>query len=217
VNINQYMDRLQSEPFELTPQVLHHMLCVRQIRFRGFANVENGRGFIKPEASINTSSGQEMLRLLMFRVIEECSESYMADDPAHIKEEAIDAINYLWAIPILDESRWPLTELADKLYRVFLSPVQATRLTWPPVTPGLTLYDLANVSLWLGGDVGDLLRNRAWMQNAQDVFFAGQTRLDLSIARVTISLYRLFSGWDEFARFYYAKDAVLDFRLRSHY
>lgn len=206
-----------TEHRELSVEHLLTMLQMRQQRFRGFASVEEGRGFMRPKASVNTSAGQEMLRLLMFRVIEECAESYMADDMDHVKEEAIDAINYLWAIPILDEDRWPLPELAKMMHLTFAMPTVATRLTWPPVTPRLTLDDLANVSLWLAGDVGDLLRNRAWMQNAQDVYFAGQTRLDLSIARVTYTLFRLFSGWDEFERFYHAKDVVLSFRLRSRY
>lgn len=216
MNIHQFMDK-RPELRELSEQAIYEMLLKRQEAFRGFASIEKSRGFIQPMASVNTSDGQEILRLLMFRVIEECTESYAAIEPAHIKEEAIDAINYLWAIPVLDPSHWRLNEVAKSLHQLFLSPAQTTRLTWPPVTSMLTFYDIANVSIWLAGDVGDVLRNRSWMQNPQDVFFAGKSGLDLSIMRVTYTLFRLFENWDEFSRYYDAKHEVLMFRLRSKY
>lgn len=202
-----------------TIETLQIFLEMRRRTFKGFAEIEEHKGLITPRANFNTPHGQEVLRMLMFRVIEECVESMNSKSRPHILEEAIDAYNYLWSILVVDEGRLGNDlQVATMLYETFVDPAAATSLTWAEShIPFLSHADVGCVAAWLAGDVGDLMRNRAWMNNAQDVYFTGNRVLALAICRVSFCLYRLFSDWQEFAAYYIAKDAVLQFRLRTNY
>jgi hypothetical protein len=76
--------------------------------------------------------------------------------------------------------------------------------------------DLGELSLILGR-VGDLLRNRAWMVHPQDIHFTGREALDKAIIYVSMIIFESFKNFEEFWRYYVAKDNVLQFRLRSKY
>lgn len=217
MNIQQFWPETDTL-FEPTTDQILDLIRRRLATYCGFASLEQTKGVLRPTVNLNTSIGQEALRVLMFRVIEEATESYMATDPDHVKEEAIDAINYLWSIFVIDPGRYTLPEVASVLTLVFTQPAVATRLSEPPVTSQtLSAQDIGDISIWLSGDVGDMLRNRAWMNNSQSIYFEGTKILELSILRVTRRLMKVFSGFDEFCRFYLAKDDVLQFRIRSHY
>ena len=223
----------QAEPFPLEAATISDFIIRRIDTYRGFASIEQGKGLLSPTVRLQTSHGQEMLRVLMFRVIEEVAESIDATDPNHVKEEAIDAINYLWSMLIIDDSRSNPSTVVTDLLNTFITPSSVCQMTfnvevedhfvptYPHSNHGyarrLNPTDLGQISIWLAGDVGNVLRNRAWMQNAQDVYFAGYKTLLLSIYRVTALLMMPFESFDEFARFYIAKDEVLKFRLRSRY
>jgi hypothetical protein len=193
-------------------------LDMRARSYRGFASIEKNKGLLQPEVSLNTPHGQEMLRMLMFRTIEECVESINSRDRDHELEEVIDAYNYLWAMLIIDPVRFKPLELATMLHKTFIDPSSTTNMTWSGHPGGaLDTRDVGEIAEWLAGDVGEVLRNRAWMQNAQDNYFAGIDVLRIAICRVTYRLYRVFPSWTSFAAMYIAKDAVLQFRLRSNY
>ncbi len=218
MNVNQFMPGPDATP-PCTPETFMLFLEMRQAAYRGFASIEQDKGLLQPTASLNTPKGQEMIRMLMFRTIEECVESLMSEDPEHRLEELADAYNYLWSILILDPDRLNIAETGIMLHKAFTDPVAATNLTWQPGQVGKSLetHDIGEIATWLAGDVGDVLRNRAWMQNPQDMYFAGLQVLRLSICRVSYRMYQAFPTWADFARMYIAKDAVLQFRLRSKY
>lgn len=225
MNITEYMDLVLPPP--LTLAAVRELIVRRRDTYTGFAEIETSRGVLQPSVSLNTSRGQEMLRVLFFRVIEEAVESYMADDPMHVKEEAIDAINYLWSTLIIDPARFSIDSAAQIIYDVFARGVEVTHVTslQPFGAGGYSVYhnytldheDLGQIAIWVAGDVGDLMRNRAWMTNSQDIYFQGTEQLKIAVQRVTARLSEVFSNWDEFYRYYVAKDEVLKFRLRTHY
>lgn len=66
--------------------------------------------------------------------------------------------------------------------------------------------------------LGDLLRNRSWMNNSQDAYFTGKPKLIELLCELTQLVYQhSFRNFDEFAKYFVAKDRVLQFRLRSKY
>lgn len=207
MNIRDYIDNLPAEPFLSTPELWGHLLDRRQSTYRGFTSIESQKGFLRPEASLNTSNGQEMVRILLFRVLEEIGESFDSVDPDHVKEEAVDAVNYLLAIPALD----PRSLNRDRLIPVLMTAVQTA--TWDRP------YDHKQIgeTVLLFSRIGDTLRNRAWMENAQDTYFSGALYLQDVIGLVMSQLMGVCSNFDEFCRIYIAKDEVLNFRLRSKY
>lgn len=209
MNIRDYWNGLPTEPYRNTPKVWNQLLDLRVKTYRGFAELEKTKGFLQPEASLNTAMGQEMARILLFRTLEEIGESYLSDDPDHIKEEAVDAVNYLLALHALD----PKTLDRERL---------VTALGYS--LPGDSNWNLAmsrevigEITVRVGGRLGDLFRNRAWMEHAQDTHFVGLSELMMTIRFVMSHLIGTCVDFDEFCRFYVAKDQVLQFRLRSKY
>lgn len=221
MNIHSFIPTLRGNtPLIPDLDAMMKMLEMRRITYSGFAMLEADKGFLTPTISLHTTKGQEALRLLMFRVIEEVIESVMADERAHALEEAIDAINYLWSMLIVDPKIFQERSTASFLALVFTDPIEVMRDSSPGLFShihSLTNDHVSHIVQWLAGDVGDLLRNRAWMNNSQSIYFEGSNVLLLSIVRVTRVLYNLFESWDEFAEYYYAKDMVLQFRLRTNY
>lgn len=205
MNIRDYWP-LQSPP-ENTPETWRELIAMRLSTFQGFAEKESQRGLVQPKVNINTSKGQEIMRILAFRVIEELAESFESIDPDHAAEELIDAINYLLSIFLLGEEIAPNLEVElTTLSQEYLGTSTSKRIT---------IRDMGQVSVVLGAHLGDLLRNRAWMTHAQSTYFDGDLLKILSPVFQTI--FKQFSSFEEFWLFYVAKDNVLQFRLRSNY
>lgn len=214
MNINHFLPRFSDEPFVLTPAFAAELLARRQSTFRAFAELEAKKGIGSTTVSLNTARGQDILRLILFRVIEETVESFSANEAPHIKEEAIDAINYLWSLLILDPEK-----ISDERARIviFDSLLAAENIGVYGSISRFFRDDIATITIQLAGDLCDLLRNRSWMNHAQDPYFVGTDRLIRAIKEVTVTLLKVFDSFDDFARYYLAKDEVLKFRIRSHY
>jgi hypothetical protein len=194
-------------PPENTVEAWNEMVAMRLETWQGFNQREAKEGFLKIGTPINTKQGQEMIRIIAYRVLEELAESFDSTDSDHAYEELIDAFNYLLGIFLMGKS------VAPHLPR-FLQEVSEESFSGT-TSLHITLRHLGEATVILGVQMGDLLRNRAWMQQAQSTYFDG----DLSgILRPLFSLiFRLFPSFGAFWSYYVAKDAVLQFRLRSNY
>lgn len=183
------------------------MLDLRRATYRGFAEVEAEKGLLTPTAWLASSTGQDMARLLILRGFEELTEAVESDSRDHYLEELIDALNYFWSILILDSS-YPMN-VAHEVLSTSLT--VASYQAMP-----LNAWDLGSLLL----QVGPLLatfRNRAWQNHAQSMYFDGWIQLHTFIGAVTRQIAISFASWEELARFYWAKDKVLQFRLRTNY
>ena len=97
----------------------------------------------------------------------------------------------------------------------FISAITVDEATWYQ-EPEFSEYELGN-HLVLAGRFLSKLRNRSWQNNAQSLYFDGHQALEDFVATCTQSIYTQFQSWDEFASFFWAKDAVLKWRLASNY
>lgn len=207
MNIRDYWPTFP-EVKEVGPAV-NSMLNLRRDTYTGFARIESEKGFLKPHCSIHTSQGQEMVRLLCFRVLEEIAESIEASDPDHVKEEAVDAMNYLLAILVLDPEAF-----SPERYNVLLTEAVQDIRQWGQK---LSTEDLGRITYNFGSKLGDFLRNRSWMNNTQDPYFSGFDVMETLITETAKLLIATSESFDEFYRYYVAKDSVLQFRLKSKY
>lgn len=188
------------------------LLQLRKETFQGFVTIEERTGFLQSNMPLSSPKGQDALRLLFFRCLEELVEGLEAQDPMHVKEEVIDAFNYFLGIPLLDSSI-SLDAIATEI----------SKECWPPAHPTYTfgeLVPLEDIPLRLLQEswrLLDTLRNRAWQNRAQSVYFDGYPALLPFIGKGTALFLSVFLDWTEFVRFYIAKDRVLQFRLRSNY
>lgn len=186
------------------------MIAMRRETFMGFLTIEQTNGFVKAKVSLATSHGQEMVRIISFRVLEELAEAIQSENDDHYYEELIDAFNYLLSLFLLGEIQHPALaqQLTELCYDVWSRSNHYT-------IERLTEAHIGKAAIILGARLGDLLRNRAWMQNAQNTYF------DANLFQVLYWLFFLilnrFKSFEQFYCYYIAKDSVLQFRLRSQY
>lgn len=192
-------------------EIWRELFRLRQATWEGFASIEARKGIVKPKVSISSSYGQEVLRIIMFRVLEEAAESLLAEDQTHVKEELIDAMNYLMSLFLLDPEINP-----DGDY-LFLGEAFGKMLESVEWDEAFTQRELGECTKLLGGVLSDKLRNRAWMNQAQDFYFSGREIFYETLLQVASLFLRPFSGLRGFVSLYIAKDRVLQFRLRSKY
>lgn len=196
-------------------QALWENLIDRRIKTTmAFFELEKHKGLIIPGTHIHTSKGQEMVRLLMFRVLEESAESVLSTSVEHLREEAIDAFNYLLSIMILDQQTFPKSRLIEVMINLVKMVNESESSPWgEPLTPS----DLGQFTLLFGGHLADTLRNRSWMNNAQDPYFSGVNALLETLIKVGGRLLTVFPVFGMFVEYYVAKDNVLQFRIKSNY
>jgi len=174
--------------------------------------IEETRGLLKSNLYLDSPRGQDGIRLLLMRSIEELLEVLTADLQLHQQEEVIDSINYLLSLLCLDQDAFPrAAELFSK--RVLER--------WPAVKFNVfskdSLGDVLIRVLYPASSVLELLRNRSWQYHAQSCYFDGLVDLSWYVADTFLNLLGFFTDWWEFLSFYIAKDRVLQFRLRSRY
>lgn len=199
-------------PQHSTTEVWMNLIHLRSETFDGFARIEESKGLLRRTVNVNTSHGQDLLRILWFRVLEECAESYLAVDIAHQKEEAIDAMNYLMSTALIDQSLMKPEALGALLA------FAAREVFTSDHRPGcMRLVDLGAITKMVCGDLADTFRNRAWTNEAQDIYFAGLTTLINVIKEVAEILFSQFDSFSDFWQYYVAKDNVLKFRLATNY
>jgi hypothetical protein len=213
VNIQDYWPSVIDTNLESTVARWTTILDNRREIGQAFTTIESERGFCQPQVSFATMKGQEILRIMFFRVLEEAAESYMSEDVDHIREEAIDAINYLLLIPLLDGtviSQQSVAEIMDMTARhVFMDVSSCDR--------PLEVWDLGVMTELVCGHLADTFRNRPWMHNAQDLYFSGDEQLKRALIGVGGRLLRVFPDFATFWVYYHAKASVLRFRLETHY
>lgn len=187
------------------------LLEMRERTFLGFVAQETIRGFLRAEATLSSPEGQEMVRILLYRVLEEFVEAQMSIDPVHLKEELIDAINYLLCIPLIDKKLFTKETLANRLFRLTTDERFGCR------KGPIRLDEVGSLTLLLCGELADSFRNRPWMHQVQDVYFSGD-RLFLEVLEKSMTLlFSHFDNFSDFASYFIAKDRVLQFRLNSSY
>ena len=239
MNINdQWPDELPRDVKRNSLVAWDYLLSLRLRSYRGFAQVEmeGNKGFLRPSADLATSLGQEMVRVLFARGMEELIEAMDAEDTDHVLEELIDSLNYFLAIPLLaagtelgDSQVTVLGYTAQVCYDAFDSLHVETGVGIPDLNAATSGKGIPEVDvLSPGGIVGLLtsagtmlekLRNRGWQNSPQSLYFDGYP----SIAGFIRYLIRMYCGtafkgdWEHFAKFFIAKDKVLQFRLRSMY
>lgn len=189
-----------------------YMLDIRAHTYRGFAEIEEGKGILRPRMSLASSIGQEAFRILFARGLEELWEAKYSQESAHRLEELIDSLNFVWSLLIIDPEHPPITDLSRDLYHAWQrGRDRISNGQIPDIEDSiLCVFDAA-------GFVLEKLRNRAWQNNTQSLYFDGwhELRRFVSIHFEEISTW--FSSWDEFVRYFLAKDNVLQFRLRTNY
>lgn len=194
-------------PAEHSPELWSTLIEFRRQTWTGFASIEAERGFVKPKVSPATSQGQEIIRILCFRVLEELAEAFTSEDRDHYMEELIDAFNYLLSIFLLSGKQSP--DLPEYLYSVSAGALGSRR------GKKIQQTDLGYVTVILGAELGDLLRNRAWMNNSQNTYFDGD--LFKILEPIFILIWSFFDDYVSFWQYFVAKDSVLQFRLKSKY
>lgn len=218
INILDYMDRVQVPPCTLVS--VAHLLDLRESTYRGFTELEKDKGFLTPTARFSMPRGQEMIRILLFRCFEELTETQdKVLDPMHFLEEVIDALNYAWALCVLDPSECPKAPFVHALHAELSAIPDGTMA---PNLESLTEMQgrsraLITTLFLAATDLLALLRNRAWQHQAQSLYWDGFPMLVEFEKTVTRELASFFLSWEHFYKFYVAKDMVLQFRIKSKY
>lgn len=209
MNIHDFWLTEEEIPKDLTTGVVFQLLAMRQQSYTGFARLEEEQGFLSPQTSLATRKGQEMVRILLLRGIEEFLEAIHSDCREHRLEELIDAINYWWSLAIID-STVDRTPLAIQLQRGLTEDRHTQPEGWE------LMNDLQNLLISMH-PLFEKLRNRAWQNTAQSTYFDGVPELASFLRFTAAVVVSYFEDWREFYRYYVAKDRVLRFRLRSKY
>lgn len=214
MNIHDYMLDVSNIPKDLrNPDTYSFakLLAMRMVTYQAFAGIEAQKSFLKPELSLAQAVGQDAIRVLFQRFLEEMTESRDAKTYPHQAEEGIDAINFLWSMLIIDPQA-PIGE-------IFLEDLVRA---WENSESGH--YQGCSFSVEdLGIVVADFyptfnkLRNRSWMSNPQSLYFDGWGELSQSVEFASQVIFGLYEDWDQFLQYYLAKDEVLHFRLESKY
>lgn len=215
MNIHDFWDGVIPDP-EPSLETVQEALRLRRSTYRGFAELENHYGFLTPETDLAGSAGQEMVRILLLRGVEELLEAQNSSSFSHFREEVIDSLNYFWTLGILDPKKIRERVLAENLLQSILL------VRYCPEDETLPSLRRRVREGW--GDILEAahpllesLRNRAWQHQSQSLYFDGVPALLQFLRRTTRQLLEYFPSWEEFHRYYLAKDRVLQFRLRSRY
>ena len=196
-----YMGGLAETP-ALSDESLTALMRVRAKTFMGFMEREHNKGIMFAPFDLRTPKGQDVARLLFWRTIEEYAESLNSVDIEHRLEELIDSFNYISAA-LLFAQGFESQLTVDELRPYWIGEVPTYERL------GLLALELSNVT--------ETFRNRAWMENSQSNYFDGLQQYRNSILFAMRYCCRAFKDWNEFWRYFMAKDAVLQFRLRSNY
>lgn len=184
-----------------------YLLKRRRSTYQGFAVIEEqGGGILSPQLSLATARGQEAIRVLVMRVLEELMEAEESTEAEHFEEELIDALNYAWVLLIGDPT---FKVVENESVTRFLSYSWRNREFGDDVTT----CDLFRAS----GELLETLRNRAWQHNAQSLYFDGWPVLVSFVLRVSRYVFSRFKDWPSFWKMFLAKDEVLKFRLSTSY
>lgn len=212
MNVDDVLALYQGKNILLTHELVREILTRRRDTFDGFRKIENGNGLFTDKDSVHSPKGQEMIRLLLFRGLEEAVEAYWSHSRNHVLEELIDSFNYFISIPFLPgwgESNAILESLVPRFFMRFDN-------TESFLGEPFLLDNLGHIAVSTGRFT-DRLRNRTWMNNTQDPYLDAWEIYTKMLDDILSQMLRCFNSFPEFAAFYLAKDDVLQFRLRTNY
>lgn len=192
------------------------LLALRGDAFYQFCNRERENGGIDPFQSLSVPRGQENVRVLFARTVEELMEARDSQDPQHFLEELIDAINFGTAIIFLNHGNSLLvTQLANDLNALFhVAESQEKK----PLLPGDDEFDTRVIRIIAAfSPLLEKLRNRAWQNGAQHPYFMGTRQLREAICTLWTEVINCFGSLHGFKKMYLAKHDVLMFRLETKY
>lgn len=204
VNIKHFWPNEEEVP-EFGKTALSTMLEMRDITSHGFYELERVKGHFPQEVSLALPDTQDYVRLLGFRFLEEIAESMDSHDEDHKSEELIDALNYLLNIGLIDQTYIFKPELVEIMFRSVYFGRHVLR------------DNVDEILISIAGRLADTLRNRSWMNNAQDVMWSGKSVFLEAFEACWMLITSEFDTWAEFWAYYYAKDRVLQFRLETKY
>lgn len=198
-----------------SPQTLKNLFQLRYETFSGFSKIEQEKGFIQCGSSLSFPKGQEMARILLLRSMEELSEAADSTYPQHFYEELVDALNYAWSIPLLNKKEIPPT-----FYHLVMASSNSVKREQEAVG---RLIMTASPETFIGrymmtaAPLLEKLRNRAWMNNSQSMYFEGWPELTVLTGAATYYVTSQFESWKQFVQYFVAKNNVLQFRLSTNY
>lgn len=180
-------------------EILHR----RRKIYQGFLEVEAKKGYLRI-APLDSAAGQENVRILLMRTLEELLESHHASASPHVLEELVDALNFFLGIHVgVPEPAYAAT--AGVLQQAWIARFDSTSLSF------LNSVVLAFHPLL------ESLRNRSWQNQVQHSYFMGSPALFELTETLTAQLFGRFSSWEQFIDYYLRKEAVLQFRLETQY
>ena len=178
---------------------------------RGFYELERQQGHFPEEVDLATPDTQDYVRLLGFRFLEELSESRDSVDEAHRLEELIDAINYLLNMAQIDARYVSEAELVNYIDQCI------QRDVWGCFYLTNSDSNFIEIVTGITGKMADTLRNRSWMEQAQDIQWSGKFVFMEVFKNAFELIISEFPSWEIFWKYFVAKDDVLNFRLQSKY
>jgi hypothetical protein len=201
------------EVFDYPSEAAFEELFKLRIRtYQAFAEIEKGKGLLKPVMNLASTHGQEAVRILTQRGLEELAEAYDSIERDHFLEELIDAINYFWVLAIIEgKGNSPLDYIIGEMINDLNDHVH----DWPG-NSGLTTRHIGQAVVDLN-PVFEKLRHRAWMVNPQNQYFDGYPEITSFLCKNLCLVMDQFKDWSEFVQFYIAKDNVLQFRIQTKY
>lgn len=213
MNILDYLPEIEVSEEQLSKHA-ELVLTLREQTFDGFCAIEREKGGIDPSYPLYTTQGQNNVRQLFARTMEELFESDESESREHRLEELIDALNF--GLSLLFLGNWINT--VDDLWREnLLHTLNETpsefREKYPDLGFANQLYDLGSAFSPLLAK----LRNRTWQNQAQQPYFGGNSELVRAVAHLYGMVVSNFQDVREFLLYFIAKDMVLKFRIASKY
>lgn len=198
------------------------VLLRREQTFTGFCQIEQNQGGLNPSENLSGTRGQECIRIIFARVLEELTEAADANDPQHFMEELIDVVNYATSMiffkysgrqEVIEEVIAGIDHLfSEKKISGCLSPTHFSGIHQHPV------YTRTIPSICLAfSELLAKLRNRSWQNGSQHPCFMGQMELVNAVLTVWSEVFEYFPNRMSFLELFLAKDMVLQFRLQSNY
>jgi len=208
MNVNEYLPHIDPKAYSLSD-----LIDFREMDFLGFCAREKENGGIDPAVPLYMPKGQENVRVLFARTVEEVLESLESVDEIHRQEELIDAWNFALSMMFLNTGT-PSARIKD----AFIVAVNKYRRRYEALAAeeGRDLKSMEE-GLIPFTDLLGKLRNRAWQQNTQHPVFNGTPELLRALAHFHLWVERNFPTPEEFVAMNVAKHRVLEFRLQTNY
>ena len=194
----------------------HSMMKIldrRRQRFHEYCSIELNQGGIDVSASLSSPKGQENVRVLFSRTIEELFEAFYSESEEHYLEELIDALNFGSSILFLDADDdivlRRMVHVASHVEALDEVTISLTKL-W---TPQMIVFNVGKSF----SPLLESLRNRAWQKQTQQPYFTGEVQLRTAAVDLFSWIVPQFGNWKKFYSYFIAKDEVLRFRLASGY